>query len=119
MKKVLGVFLAVGLLLTAGSAVVADKTFLSIATGGVAGTYYPLGGGLAQVMNSHVPDVEVTAETGNTSTEVADDGLHAEADAHGQTASNNGEIAQADAKQIQAHQSEEKILRERRVINMQ
>ena len=65
MKKVLGVFLAVGLLLTAGSAVAADKTFLSIATGGVAGTYYPLGGGLAQVMNSHVPDVEVTAETGN------------------------------------------------------
>ena len=39
MKKVLGVFLAVGLLLTAGSAVAADKTFLSIATGGVAGTY--------------------------------------------------------------------------------
>ena len=67
MKKVLGVFLAVGLLLTAGSAVAADKTFLSIATGGVAGTYYPLGGGLAQVMNSHVPDVEVTAETGNAS----------------------------------------------------
>ena len=67
LKKVLGVFLAVGLLLVAGSAVAADKTFLSIATGGVAGTYYPLGGGLAQVMNSHVPDVEVTAETGNAS----------------------------------------------------
>ena len=50
LKKVLGVFLAVGLLLVAGSAVAADKTFLSIATGGVAGTYYPLGGGLAQVM---------------------------------------------------------------------
>ena len=29
------------------------------------------------------------------------------ADVYGQTASNNGEIAQADAKQIQAHQSEE------------
>ena len=67
LKKVLGVFLAVGLLLVAGSAVAADKTFLSIATGGVAGTYYPLGGGLAQVMNKHVPDVEVTAETGNAS----------------------------------------------------
>jgi TRAP transporter TAXI family solute receptor len=43
------------------------KEFLSIATGGVAGVYYPLGGGLAQVITNHVPDVEVTAETGNAS----------------------------------------------------
>ena len=43
------------------------KTFLSIATGGVAGVYYPLGGGLAQVITQHVADVEVTAETSNAS----------------------------------------------------
>ena len=67
MKRMFGVFLVMGLLLAAGTAAAADKTFLSIATGGVAGTYYPLGGGLAQVMNKHVPDVEVTAETGNAS----------------------------------------------------
>ena len=67
MKRIFGILLVAGLLLAAGTAAAADKTFLSIATGGVAGTYYPLGGGLAQVMNKHVPDVEVTAETGNAS----------------------------------------------------
>ena len=67
LKRLLGVFLVTGLLFAAGAAAAADKTFLSIATGGVAGTYYPLGGALAQVMNKHVPNVEVTAETGNAS----------------------------------------------------
>ena len=67
LKRLLGVFLVTGLLFAAGAAAAADKTFLSIATGGVAGTYYPLGGGLAQIMNKHVPNVEVTAETGNAS----------------------------------------------------
>jgi TRAP transporter TAXI family solute receptor len=43
------------------------ETFLSIATGGVAGVYYPLGEGLARVLNKHVPDVEATAESGNAS----------------------------------------------------
>ncbi|WP_342447291.1 TAXI family TRAP transporter solute-binding subunit [Fretibacterium sp. OH1220_COT-178] len=64
----LSVLIVVGFVLTMGlAASAAEKTFLSIATGGVAGTYYPLGGGLAQVMNKHVPNVEVTAETGNAS----------------------------------------------------
>lgn len=68
MKRMLSVLLVVGFVLTMGfAASAAEKTFLSIATGGVAGTYYPLGGGLAQVMNKHVPNVEVTAETGNAS----------------------------------------------------
>jgi TRAP transporter TAXI family solute receptor len=59
----LAVLLAVALFAVAAEA----KTFLSIATGGVAGVYYPLGGGLAQVLNNHVADVEVTAESGNAS----------------------------------------------------
>ncbi|MDO4787167.1 MAG: TAXI family TRAP transporter solute-binding subunit [Fretibacterium sp.] len=68
MKRMLSVLIVVGFVLTMGlAASAAEKTFLSIATGGVAGTYYPLGGGLAQVMNKHVPNVEVTAETGNAS----------------------------------------------------
>lgn len=67
MKKALVVIL-VAVFLGAGSVAGAEaKTFLSIATGGVAGVYYPLGGGLAQVLNNHVPDVEVTAESGNAS----------------------------------------------------
>ncbi|NLL36464.1 MAG: TAXI family TRAP transporter solute-binding subunit [Fretibacterium sp.] len=66
MKK-FGVVLLVLSLLLAGTAEAEEKTFLSIATGGVAGTYYPLGGGLAQVLNNHVPNVSVTSETGNAS----------------------------------------------------
>ncbi|MDR1730617.1 MAG: TAXI family TRAP transporter solute-binding subunit [Synergistaceae bacterium] len=67
MKKILllsGIFFFVASCVSAAEA----KTFLSIATGGVAGVYYPLGGGLAQVLNDHVPDVEVTAESSNAST---------------------------------------------------
>jgi TRAP transporter TAXI family solute receptor len=36
--------------------------FLSIATGGTGGVYYPYGGGLAKVLNEHVPGVRATAE---------------------------------------------------------
>jgi len=36
--------------------------FLSIATGGTGGVYYPYGGGLAKVLNDHLPGVRATAE---------------------------------------------------------
>jgi len=36
--------------------------FLSIATGGTGGVYYPYGGGLAKILNDHVPNVRATAE---------------------------------------------------------
>ena len=36
--------------------------FLSIATGGTGGVYYPYGGGLAKVLNAHLPGVRATAE---------------------------------------------------------
>jgi TRAP transporter TAXI family solute receptor len=36
--------------------------FLSIATGGTGGVYYPYGGGLAKVLNENVPGVRATAE---------------------------------------------------------
>jgi uncharacterized protein len=36
--------------------------FLSIATGGTGGVYYPYGGGLAKVLNESLPDVRATAE---------------------------------------------------------
>jgi hypothetical protein len=69
MKKMGILLLAAALAAFSAGAMPAEaaKTFLSIATGGVAGVYYPLGGGLAQVLNNHVPDVEVTAESGNAS----------------------------------------------------
>jgi TRAP-type uncharacterized transport system substrate-binding protein len=33
----------------------------SIATGGTAGVYYPIGGGLAEIINRHVPGYTATA----------------------------------------------------------
>jgi hypothetical protein len=67
MKKLV-IFVAVALLAisaVAGSA--SAKTFLSIATGGTAGTYYPVGGGIADVVSRNAENLQVTAETGNAS----------------------------------------------------
>ena len=45
----------------------AKKKFFAIATGGTGGTYYPLGGVLAQALSNKVPDIIVTAQSGNAS----------------------------------------------------
>lgn len=44
-----------------------EKQFLAIATGGTGGTYYPLGGALAQMLSNYVEGLIVTAQTGNAS----------------------------------------------------
>lgn len=38
------------------------STFLSIATGGTGGVYYPYGGGLAKILNDGIPGVRASAE---------------------------------------------------------
>lgn len=53
---------ALAVLLAMGGAVAASKQRLSIATGGTGGVYYPYGGGLARVLTTHVPGIQVTAE---------------------------------------------------------
>jgi TRAP transporter TAXI family solute receptor len=63
---ILTLALVVPLLLT--PACFAAKTFFAIATGGTGGTYYPLGGVLAQALTTKVADVIVTAQSGNAST---------------------------------------------------
>lgn len=50
-----------------GGSVVFAKDFFAIATGGTSGTYYPLGGALAQALSSTIEELEVTAQTGNAS----------------------------------------------------
>jgi TRAP transporter TAXI family solute receptor len=45
----------------------AAKKFFAIATGGTGGTYYPLGGILAQALTEKVPDVVVTAQAAQAS----------------------------------------------------
>ncbi len=43
------------------------QTRLSIATGGTGGVYYPLGGGLANILTKNLPGVEATAEVTSAS----------------------------------------------------
>jgi TRAP transporter TAXI family solute receptor len=42
---------------------------ISIATGGTGGVYYPLGGGIANVLSKHVPGMQATAEVTGASVE--------------------------------------------------
>lgn len=51
----------------AGPSLAAKKKFFAIATGGTGGTYYPLGGVLAQALSTKLPDIIVTAQSGNAS----------------------------------------------------
>src|SRR6478672_2192742 len=53
--------LALASTLVAGT-VVAQQRAISIATGGTGGVYYPLGGGLANVLSKTIPGLQATAE---------------------------------------------------------
>lgn len=63
MKKTL--LLALASALATGPALA--QTRISIATGGTGGVYYPLGGGLANVLTKALPGVEATAEVTSAS----------------------------------------------------
>ena len=71
MKKLFTYLLAGALLtgLVAGcgggdkKAAPAKQQFVNIATGGTAGTYYPLGGALAEILNKNIPGVNASAQS--------------------------------------------------------
>jgi TRAP transporter TAXI family solute receptor len=46
----------------AGSSTDPSRKFISIATGGTGGVYYPYGGGIAKILNENLPGVRATAE---------------------------------------------------------
>ena len=48
--------------LIAMPAIAQEKVNISIATGGTGGVYYPMGGGLANVLSKFVPGMSATAE---------------------------------------------------------
>jgi uncharacterized protein len=64
MKKIFALALVLVMALAVGASA---QTFVSLATGGTGGTYYPIGGGIADVVSKNLPDVQMTAETGNAS----------------------------------------------------
>jgi uncharacterized protein len=60
--------LAVAVVCVAGLVLAQQKsTRLSIASGGTGGVYYPLGGGLANILSKSLPDVEATSEVTSAS----------------------------------------------------
>jgi len=61
---VLAISLVIGML---SFGIAAERQFVAIATGGTGGTYYPLGGALAQMLSNNVEGLIVTAQTGNAS----------------------------------------------------
>ena len=61
MKVFASVTLAAALALAA-VAQAQEKYSLSIATGGTGGVYYPLGGGMANILSKYVPGLQATAE---------------------------------------------------------
>ncbi len=60
---VLSCILALGLLTGCGS----KKQFFTITTGGTGGTYYPIGGAIADTLTKNVEGLTATAQAGNTS----------------------------------------------------
>jgi TRAP transporter TAXI family solute receptor len=62
MSKRMGLTLAVVALGAAiGGAALAQQQNIAIATGGTGGVYYPMGGGMANVLSKHLPGIQATA----------------------------------------------------------
>ena len=60
-KRILALVMAL-LLMAAVTATASAATFISIATGGTSGTYYPLGGDIANLFNTVIPGVKASAQ---------------------------------------------------------
>lgn len=70
MKKNFAIVLALMLMLTlVFTACAPAKTNMILATGGTSGTYYPYGGAMAQIFNSKIPNMNVTAQATGASVE--------------------------------------------------
>jgi hypothetical protein len=61
------IVIAVVLVAVASPAVAQQRVFISIATGGTAGVYFPLGAALAEMWSGKVPNVQATAQTSGAS----------------------------------------------------
>ena len=87
----LGIFALCAVFILPGPADAQKKRFFGIATGGTGGVYYPIGGALAQVLTDKIPDMVVTAQSGNAS--VANVNLIARGEIESGLAQNNVALA--------------------------
>ncbi len=62
MKTLFAAFVAAAALAFGAGVQAQDKVNLSIGTGGTGGVYYPMGGGMANILSKHLPNVRATAE---------------------------------------------------------
>ena len=62
MKRIIGSMAVLFFTLLAGGAPAQEKINISIGTGGTGGVYYPMGGGLANILSKSVPGMQATAE---------------------------------------------------------
>jgi len=60
--RVLASFILGAALALTGTVHAQEKFSLSIATGGTGGVYYPMGGGMANILSKYVPGMQATAE---------------------------------------------------------
>jgi hypothetical protein len=60
--RLLGPSLLGAALAVSGATFAQEKYSLSIATGGTGGVYYPIGGGMANILSKYVPGMQATAE---------------------------------------------------------
>ena len=60
--KIITALVAVAGSLLAGGALYAQQKAISIVTGGTGGVYYPLGGGMANILSKYLPGIQATAE---------------------------------------------------------
>ncbi|GHV54460.1 C4-dicarboxylate ABC transporter substrate-binding protein [Deltaproteobacteria bacterium] len=66
LKQILVLTMAIVTILASAGIASAAKSYVSIATGGTSGTYFPIGGAIAQAV-SKAGVIQATAETGNAS----------------------------------------------------
>ncbi|MEW6333395.1 MAG: TAXI family TRAP transporter solute-binding subunit [Thermodesulfobacteriota bacterium] len=62
MKRTIGSIAVLVSVLLAGAVFAQEKINISIGTGGTGGVYYPMGGGIANVLSKYVPGMQATAE---------------------------------------------------------
>lgn len=66
-KKIISIILALAVVMSALAGCSSSKRFFNITTGGTGGTYYPVGGALAEVLSNNVEELAATAQAGNAS----------------------------------------------------
>ena len=66
-KKITAMILALVVIVAATAGCSDGKKFFNITTGGTGGTYYPVGGALAEVLSNNVENLAATAQAGNAS----------------------------------------------------